>query len=85
MCAIVDGVAARGIRGGLGGRGRAQARQRIYPRPNSVSGKAKESPEGQSQRRARRRFAFEGRSALPVVLGVPSGDGRRHARTVADT
>jgi hypothetical protein len=40
-------------------------------------------PKGQTQRRARRRFAPEGRSASPVVLDVPSRDDRQRARDVA--
>jgi hypothetical protein len=60
-------------------------RRRIHPRPNSASGDAEKSPEGRTQRRARRRFAPEGRSALLVVLDVPSGDGRRRARNISET
>jgi hypothetical protein len=89
--ATAGGVAARKIRGRAGGRGRARARRRIYPRPrpNSALGEAKKSLEDQSaseggiRRRARRRFEPEGRSVLPILLDVPSGDGRRCARTAA--
>jgi hypothetical protein len=38
---------------------------------------------GRAQRRARRKFVPEARSAFPIVLDVPSGDGRRCACTVA--
>jgi hypothetical protein len=48
-----------------------------------ASGEAEIVPEGWSRRRARWRFAPEGRSALPIILDVPSRDGRRRARTVA--
>jgi hypothetical protein len=45
-------------------------------------GRDGEITRGRTGRQARRKFAPEGRSASPVVLDVPSGDGRRHARTV---
>jgi hypothetical protein len=53
--------------------------------PDSASGDAEIAPVDWTRRRARRRNAPEGRSALLVVLDVPSGDGRRRARTVAET
>jgi hypothetical protein len=71
MCAIVGGVAVRGIRDGVGDRGRARARQRIHPRDGPsvgrggeftqgtdlASGEAEIAPMGRTRRRARRRFA----------------------------
>jgi hypothetical protein len=52
---------------------------------DSALGKAEIAPVGWTRRRARRRIAPEGRSALLVVLDDPSGDGTQRARSVADT
>jgi hypothetical protein len=46
-CAIVGGVAAHGIRGGAGSRGRARARQRNHPRLNSASNETEIAPEAE--------------------------------------
>jgi hypothetical protein len=81
-CTTVGGVVARGIRGGAGSRcelgrgedgtrGRAQrwARWRLHPRESPVSGEVE--------------ICDRGPLCSSVVLGVPSGDGRRRARIVA--
>jgi hypothetical protein len=62
-------VAIYRIRGAVGVRGRAWARQRTYPRaePGVKRGGA---------------VAPEGTFARLVVLGIPSEGSRRHARTV---
>jgi hypothetical protein len=46
-CATVGGVAARGIHGGAGSRGRARARHRYDPRSSSASGETEIAPEGE--------------------------------------
>jgi hypothetical protein len=68
-CAIVSGVVAYGIRGDVGSRGQARARQRQHPRASPAPGEAKIAPEGEphvrqggdntrgrAQHRARRRL-----------------------------
>jgi hypothetical protein len=67
--ATVDGVASRGIRGGAGNRGRAHMRRKRYLRSSSASSEVE--------------FCVQGLLCPSVVLDVPSGDGRRHARIVA--
>jgi hypothetical protein len=68
-CATFNGVAICVIRGGAGSRGLARARRRWCPRASPASGEAE--------------FCARGPVCSSVVLGVPSRDGRRHARTVA--
>jgi hypothetical protein len=68
-CATVDEVASCGSHGGVGSQGRAWARQKRYPRSSSASSEAE--------------FCTRGSVYPSVVLDVPSGDGRRRARTVA--
>jgi hypothetical protein len=52
---------------------------------DTSSGEAEIVPVDWTRRRTRQRFVPEDRSALSVVLDVPSGDGRRRARTVVET
>jgi hypothetical protein len=44
VCAIVDGVAFHGIRGGASSRGRVQARRSLRPRLSSASGEVELAP-----------------------------------------
>jgi hypothetical protein len=72
-CATIGGVAACVIRGGEGGRGQAWARRRNHPEAELSGGRDGDCARGQTQRRARRRFASEGRFCFSCRIRCPIG------------
>jgi hypothetical protein len=84
----VEQVAETDLRRGgefTGGRTQRRARQRNRPRARLGVVRGRDCAQRQRLRpKAGLRDLCEGRSALPVVLDVPSRDGRRCAHTVAE-
>jgi hypothetical protein len=81
-CATVGEVVANGLRGGAGSRGRSRVGWRRHPRTSPVSGEAEIAPEGEPSI-GRGGVPRRGPVCFYVILGVPSGDVRHRACTVA--
>jgi hypothetical protein len=73
-------------RGGeiIRGRTLRRARRRLCPRLNSVSGEVEVCTRGLDSASGEAEITPEGRSASPIVLDVPSRDGWRRVRTIAE-